>query len=232
MAKSKRKTRGAEAGQTGGHKAGGHKAGGHKAGGHKAGGRKTIQWGGAADKQTGRLNMVLLALVAAALAAGAIYWWQTARSAAGFDALVAEGQPALAAVESQTDTGSDHLTPGAAYNYGVPFPTSGPHDPDPTDPGFYSAPQPPTKLVHALEHGHVVIYYDQPGETALGYLKDWAALFGGHWDGVVVAPGAALGRAVVLTAWRKTLRLDNFEPTTVAAFIDAYRGRGPENPVR
>jgi hypothetical protein len=37
---------------------------------------------------------------------------------------------------------------------------------------------------------------------------------------------------VVLTAWRKILKLDTFEPASAAAFVDAYRGRGPENKVR
>jgi hypothetical protein len=37
---------------------------------------------------------------------------------------------------------------------------------------------------------------------------------------------------VVLTAWRKILKLDSFEPAAAAAFIDTYRGRGPEKRVR
>ena len=40
------------------------------------------------------------------------------------------------------------------------------------------------------------------------------------------------GEAIVLTAWTKRLRLDPFDPAAAAAFIDAYRGRGPEHPVR
>lgn len=212
MAKSRRKARGT--------------------GGGKGGGRKKIDWGGGADKQTGRLNMILIALAAVAIAAGGTYWWQTTRAAATFDELVAQGQAALAEVKSQPNAGAEHLSPGAAHSYGVAFPTSGAHDPVPTDPGFYSTPQRPTQLVHALEHGHVVVYYDEPGEEALALLKDWAGLFGGHWDGVVVTPGSGLGESVVLTAWRKTLRLDNFDAAAAAAFVDAYRGRGPENPVR
>ena len=35
-----------------------------------------------------------------------------------------------------------------------------------------------------------------------------------------------------MTAWRKRLRLKTFDASAAAAFIDAYRGRGPENPVR
>lgn len=200
-------------------------------GGRKGHGRK-IDWGGAADKQSGRLNTILIALGAVALAAGATYWWQSSRSAAEFDELVLQGEPALASVESHPNDGTAHLSPGATHSYGAAFPTSGAHDPVPTDPGFYRSPQRATNLVHALEHGHVVIYYDTPGEQTLALLRDWAGLFGGHWDGVVVTPASGLGETVVLTAWRKSLRLAPFEPAAAAAFVDAYRGRGPENPVR
>jgi hypothetical protein len=49
---------------------------------------------------------------------------------------------------------------------------------------------------------------------------------------VVAAPSSGLGKAVVLTAWRKILKLDEFDPAAAAAFIDKFRGRGPENRVR
>ena len=40
------------------------------------------------------------------------------------------------------------------------------------------------------------------------------------------------GNAVLLNAWTKSLKLEPFDPVTAAGFIDTYRGRGPENPVR
>ena len=39
-----------------------------------------------------------------------------------------------------------HVPPGAPYDYGTPFPTSGPHDPVPTAPGLYTQVQPATQL--------------------------------------------------------------------------------------
>jgi len=41
-----------------------------------------------------------------------------------------------------------------------------------------------------------------------------------------------LNNQIVLTAWRKRLKLDAFDTKIAAAFIDAYRGRGPERQVR
>jgi hypothetical protein len=101
-----------------------------------------------------------------------------------------------------------------------------------TRPGVYEQPQRPTQLVHALEHGHIVIYYDEPGAEAMQLIEEWAALYDGQWSGVVVTPRPDLGEALVVTAWTKRLALDTFDPFSTAAFIDAYRGRGPETPVR
>ncbi|PZO09992.1 MAG: hypothetical protein DCF25_21065 [Leptolyngbya foveolarum] len=86
--------------------------------------------------------------------------------------------------------------------------------------------------MHSLEHGNIVVYYDQPGTEATKALESWANQFSGAWDGVVVTPKAGLGESIVLTAWTKQLNLTEFEPEAAASFIDENRGRGPENPVR
>ena|SRR5918996_4475010 len=79
---------------------------------------------------------------------------------------------------------------------------------------------------------NIVTYYDKPGAEGMKRLEGWAGLHDGQWSGLVVTPAAGLGEAVVLTAWTKRLELDTFNPAGAAAFIDAYRGRGPEHPVR
>ncbi len=168
----------------------------------------------------------------AALVAGGLFFWRSYQTSGEFEVLAAQGQAALARVETPPGRGGGHLASGRGHIYGVPFPTSGIHDRIPADPGFYRDSQPATKLVHCVEHGHIVIYYESPGAEAIQLLKDWASLYGGHWDGVVATPSSGLGKAVVLTAWRKILRLDEFDPAAAAAFIDEFRGRGPENAVR
>ncbi len=193
---------------------------------------KQIDWGGPATKASGRINLVLGAIAVAALVAGGLYLWRNYQTSGDFEALAAQGQAALTRVETTTNLGGGHLTPGQGHVYNERFPTSGIHDRVPVDPGFYQDSQPATKLVHSVEHGHIVIYYESPGAEAIQILKDWTALYGGHWDGVVATPSSGLGKAVVLTAWRKILRLDEFDPAAAAAFIDQFRGRGPENSVR
>ena len=198
----------------------------------KKGPSRQIDWGGPATKASGRINLVLGAIAVAALVAGGLYMWRSYQTSGDFEALAARGQAALARVETTPDRGGGHLAPGQGHVYGVRFPTSGIHNRVPVDPGFYRDSQPATKLVHNVEHGHIVIYYESPGAEAIQLLKDWTALYGGHWDGVVATPSSGLGKAVVLTASRKILRLDEFDPAAAAAFIDRFRGRGPEKPMR
>jgi hypothetical protein len=198
-----------------------------------------ISWGGKASPGARRINIVLGVIVLGLAVAGGAYWFLGAQGERAFQALVDQGRDRLSAVvASSPNRSGGHGQAGATYTYDGQFPTSGRHDPVPTSPGVYRVPLRPGQLVHALEHGNVVIYYDTPEPDALATLKDWAGLYGGKWDGVVVAPMDGLGRDLVLTAWTKTLRLRSFDAADAAdaalaaAFIDAYRGRGPEHPVR
>jgi hypothetical protein len=43
---------------------------------------------------------------------------------------------------------------------------------------------------------------------------------------------SGLGEQVVLTAWTKRLMQKKFDIASAAAFIEKFRGRGPENPIR
>lgn len=172
--------------------------------------------------------------IALAVIAGVGGWvvWQSMQSEEAFQQLTEAGQSALSRVKTQADFGGGHLSPGQMVKYRDQFPTSGAHAVGAIEPGFYDMPQVPTRLVHSLEHGHVVIYYDAPGAEVLETLKSWASLYVGRWSGVVVARSPGLGDEAVLTAWRKILRLKTFEKAAAAAFIDTFRGRGPENRVR
>lgn len=139
----------------------------------------------------------------------------------------------LPGLETYAAEGNQHVDPTTVVAYKTDPPTSGAHSSVETEPGFYVDPQPKGELVHALEHGHIVIYYNPKGTPAdvVESLKTYARKYTGHWDGVVVAPREQ-EEAVVLTAWRRILRLKTWDQSVAETFIDAFRGRGPENPVR
>ncbi len=188
--------------------------------------------GSGKDKGTRRINMALAGVAVAAVVGAGVWWWQSEQVESSFLAFAAEGQSALQDVKALPDRGAGHLSFGQTPRAGIPFPTSGIHESTSVRAGFYTDARRPTQILHSLEHGNVVVYYDDPGAEALATLESWAGIYGGQLDGLVVAPGPSLGRGIVLTAWTRILRLDEFDPAAAAAFIDAFRGRGPEATVR
>ncbi len=198
----------------------------------RQGASKQMKWGGTPTRATTKLNYALLAAAVILVGGGGIFLWQTVVASRSVAALAQQGQAALARVVTDRNDGRGHLAIGQNLRYPSRYPTSGAHSRQWVRPGFYDEPQPATQLVHAAEHGNVVIYYGTPPAEVIDTLEGWASLYGGQWDGVVVTKDPSLTRAVVLTAWRKRLELNPFDAAAAAAFIDAFRGRGPENKVR
>ena len=188
------------------------------------------KWKPAARKKGGNA----IVWVAGFLIAGGIGYliWGQGGGEEEFMKSVAAGRSAASQVKAIPSRGTTHLRLGQTFAYPGLYPTSGPHDSVPTPPGFYTGTRSPTKLVHALEHGSIVIYYDKPGEEALKTLRSWTSLYSAPWAAVIAVPQPGIGKTVVLTAWTKRLTLPNFERPAAAAFIDLYRGRGPEKRVR
>jgi len=151
---------------------------------------------------------------------------------ASFNALAGAGQTRLESTAVPVLANRSHLPPGQTIRYANLPPTSGPHSPRDVSPGFYRQRPPFTRLVHSLEHGSVVIYYDRPDPKVLALLRRWAGLFSDPFAGVVVVPLKGIGEKVLLTAWGQRLDLAPFDAELAAAFIDRFRGRGPERKVR
>ena len=140
----------------------------------------------------------------------------------------------LTSVISPPDEGREHIWPDHPVEYQTMPPTSGPHFPDPTAPGFYTTRPAFGYLVHSLEHGSVVIYYD-PAQLSPEIEKSLRAFVKANSDpevGIVAVPDADFIYPFILTAWDKMLKLDKYDPRVVTAFLAEYLGRGPENPIR
>ncbi|MFV2002254.1 MAG: DUF3105 domain-containing protein [Paracoccaceae bacterium] len=195
-----------------------------------------INYGENIGKTSKRTNVTASFVTAAILLGSGYFWWNNSQQNSQNDALTSElaiqGQGALAQVRSIRSQGAGHLRAGASLAYDEEFATSGNHASRGINPGFYQSELPQVNVVHGLEHGSVAIYIDTPGEDAVQILREWVAAYDKPWQGVIVSQSPGLGSAVVLTAWTKSLRLERFDAAAAAAFLDAYRGRGPEKSVR
>lgn len=141
-------------------------------------------------------------------------------------------------VESFPSEGNQHVETGSEIDYERVPPLSGPHYPASaaTPAGFYEEPQALGSLVHTLEHGAVIVYYDPSAldDPAEASLRAWAQNHDATWASVVVVPNPNEDpeHAYVLTAWRHRLTLEEYDAEAVRAFAAEFLGRGPENQVR
>lgn len=213
------------------------KRGGKQSKGKSRKGRQSqsrrLNWGpNVSSKQRNRDRLIVGGIIAVAVIGGAAFWLNQTNATGQFDELAAAGASALDRVQTFPSAGNNHLPVGQRITYPTQFPTSGAHDLRPLRARFYTEPQWPERLVHSQEHGHIVIYYDElePGDRKT--LQEWTGLYTGLWDGVIASPMPGIGRRVVVVAWNQLLRLRKFDAAEAAAFIDAYRGRGPEQTVR
>jgi hypothetical protein len=206
------------------------------------------------DDDGGTLRPV--AAVVGAVAVGAVFVWVAAGGGGllgggagggggtgdGGDGLAGDPLPdrgdeaLLSAVERHPSEGTTHVDSGTEVEYGTTPPTSGPHYASTVAAGFYEETPALGSLVHTLEHGAVVVYYDPGALTpaARGSLRAWAGAHTGTWRSVVVVPHPSEDpdAPYVLTAWRTTMRLEEYDEERLRAFVAEYLGRGPENPVR
>jgi hypothetical protein len=125
--------------------------------------------------------------------------------------------------------------------YGTNPPSSGTHYG--SWPAFkvYDAAVPRGFLVHALEHGAVVIGYSCTDcEEEIAAARTLVAELGpdplccsdpsctGATTRLILAPDPRLDTPWAASAWGFTLVSDCFEPEVFRDFVEAHRGRGPE----
>ena len=123
-----------------------------------------------------------------------------------------------------------HLGPGetSPIPYSTDPPTSGPHVGDLPQFKVYTEPITKELQVHALEDGGVVINYRPDlDKTTVDKLAGIATSYierGGGAGHVVMSPYPGLPNPIVLTAWGRIDRLDQFDEARIRRFIDAYVG--------
>jgi hypothetical protein len=127
--------------------------------------------------------------------------------------------------------GRDHIQLGQSHPpYNSDPPTSGWHYDQPVPAGFYDEPLADEKLVHNLEHGHVVISYDcsklTDCDSVKAELRGLVDRFQG-WKIVAVARDNA-DAPIALTAWGRIDKLNAYDENRIVAFINYWRDRGPE----
>jgi hypothetical protein len=137
----------------------------------------------------------------------------------------------------QADAGGTHIPEGQQGTGYTSVPaTSGQHWNSATSPGpwgVYTTAQPQERMLHNLEHGGIVIWY-QPaplGADDLAKLTQFAQQqITTERFKVILTPwsGGDFGHPIAVTAWNWLLYLDSSDLDKINAFIDAHYGDAPE----
>jgi len=115
---------------------------------------------------------------------------------------------------------------------------SGPHWETPAAWGVYSTPQNESQVIHNLEHGGIVVWYDanalddaQVAELTSYVEGQVASGISGRFKFILSPWGGSedLGAAVAVTSWRHLIKLDAFDISAIRAFADTnYLRSAPE----
>lgn len=135
--------------------------------------------------------------------------------------------------------GAEHIPDGQkATDYNTDPPTSGQHYGQPAEAGFYEEAPADEQLVHNLEHGHVVIYYNcsELDAGACGDLQNGirqAMESAGVTENtrtlkIVAVPRPGMDNLVTYTSWGRMYRADTFERDELLLFVEQNRNRAPE----
>jgi hypothetical protein len=120
---------------------------------------------------------------------------------------------------------NDHVT--GAVDYDSSPPVSGPHASQPAPCGVHSEPIPNENQVHSLEHGAVGIQY-QPDVDP----EDIAAIeriVRRFESGVFSAPYPDMETPIAVSSWGELMALDDLDVPAINAYIEEFRGGGPED---
>jgi hypothetical protein len=131
-------------------------------------------------------------------------------------------------VDERFDEGSAHV---ASPTYTVDPPAGGDHMPTAAKADVYTAAAVPPDgtVVHAMEHGYVVVWYrpDLRGDDLAALRR----VFDTYPRDVLIVPRASLTKTdtpVVATAWHHRLLLPTVAAAPLLDFTALYRNEGPE----
>jgi len=115
-------------------------------------------------------------------------------------------------------------------DYNTDPPTSGPHYANSAPTGVYEESVADEFLVHNMEHGDVIIWYQCDEPTACEELVEELRDLYNSIDNqkVVIAPRQGLKHAIALTAWGKLAYLDQVDREFIEQFVTEQRSFEPE----
>jgi hypothetical protein len=136
--------------------------------------------------------------------------------------------------------GAQHIQVGQPHEaYISDPPTSGPHYEMPAEAGFYDEVIPDEHLVHNLEHGYVIIWYncsqladgqcDQLKQQIRDVMADGGVSAITGTPKLIAVPRPTMETLLALTTWGRLDKFDQFDRERILNFIKVFRDQAPES---
>ena len=124
----------------------------------------------------------------------------------------------------------EHVPEGQPISYPQDPPAGGKHwgTPPPPDDAFYTTEIPKELTTHSLEHGQIVIWYNEGDQEVAERLKDAISEKKSFMVAVPRSEPLPGGARMVITAWGRSQTCRNFDLQALRQFQDAFKNKGPE----
>lgn len=129
-----------------------------------------------------------------------------------------------------TTAGQAHYPAGSEVTYATTPPYGGAHWTIPLRCGIYEQEQRFEPMVHTMEHGAIVLYYQPLAVDAdtVGAMRVAASQLLSEGRRMILTPSTRIGVPVAMASWGRLMLMDDFEEDTLRAFLDAFEGDAPE----
>ncbi len=136
------------------------------------------------------------------------------------------GSAACDNLQVMADEGREHLKPGETPPpYKSVPPTSGTHNLEPYPAGVYDKNADITRLLHSLEHGYVILYYNNiPPEEVQQLIRIQQS----DPYKLIVAEYPNMPQKIAIAAWDHLQNCSGVNEQVIRSFIAQFRDHGPE----
>ncbi len=122
---------------------------------------------------------------------------------------------------------SSHVPVGTKVSYTSDPPAGGHHYDEPVHAGFYDTVQSDGNLVHSLEHGAVIIWYN-PKKLSKDQIEGMRKIFDQLGGKSIMTPRESMKTPIALSSWGRVQYLSTIDEKQIKGFFETNHGRGPE----
>lgn len=178
------------------------------------------------QKAARKRNLVTLVIALVVIVLVATLVIQNRDESGGNLPSVGRGEAGCTEIEEHDIEGQEHVDVTPQYQTNPP--TSGNHLQTPASPGFFDEAVDPGAVVHNMEHGQIIFWYDP--EAPPDVIDAIEAAVDQQFDASLAIPWDEIESPYnfAMTAWGASQHCREVSQSVVDAFREEYQGRGPE----